>query len=32
VVVLPLVCVLTAMLGTYRSSIWTLGYLSLVDA
>jgi hypothetical protein len=32
VVVLPLVCVLTAMLGTYRSSIWTLGYLSQVDA
>ena len=31
-VVLPAVCVLTAMLGTYRSSVWTIGYLSQVDA
>lgn len=27
-VLLPIVCVLTAMLGTYRSSIWTIGYVS----
>ena len=32
VVLLPLVCVLTAMLGTYRSSVWTLGYVSQVRA
>ncbi len=32
VVGLPLICVLTAILGTYRSSVWTLGYLSQVDA
>jgi hypothetical protein len=31
-VVLPAACVLTAMLGTYRSSVWTIGYLSQVDA
>lgn len=32
VVLLPLVCILTAMLGTYRSSVWTLGYVSQVHA
>jgi hypothetical protein len=31
-VVLPAACVLTAMLGTFRSSIWTIGYLTQVDA
>jgi hypothetical protein len=30
--VVPAACVLTAMLGTYRSSVWTIGYLTQVDA
>jgi hypothetical protein len=30
-VVLPAACVLTAMLGTFRSSIWTIGYLTQVE-
>ena len=25
-------CVLTAMLGTFRSSIWTIGYVTQVEA
>jgi hypothetical protein len=32
VVILPAMCVLTAMLGTYRSSVWTIGYLVQVEA
>jgi hypothetical protein len=32
VVILPAMCVLTAMLGTYRSSVWTIGYLAQVEA
>ena len=31
-VILPAMCVLTAMLGTYRSSVWTIGYLAQVEA
>jgi hypothetical protein len=31
-VLLPAGCVLTAMLGTFRSSIWTIGYLTEADA
>jgi hypothetical protein len=31
-VLLPAGCVLTAMLGTFRSSIWTIGYLTQADA
>jgi hypothetical protein len=31
-VVLPAMCVLTAMLGTYRSSVWTIGYVTQVEA
>jgi hypothetical protein len=31
-VLLPAACVLTAVLGTFRSSVWTLGYLSQVDS
>jgi hypothetical protein len=31
-VLLPALCVLTAMMGTFRSSVWTLGYLTQVDA
>jgi hypothetical protein len=31
-VLLPAACVLTAMLGTFRSSIWTIGYLTQVEA
>ena len=31
-VLVPLGCVLTAMLGTYRSSVWTIGYLTQVDS
>jgi hypothetical protein len=30
-VVLPAACVLTAMLGTFRSSIWTIGYVTQVE-
>ena len=32
VVLLPVICVLTAMLGTFRSSIWTIGYVTQVQA
>jgi hypothetical protein len=31
-VLLPMACVLTAMLGTFRSSVWTIGYLTQVEA
>jgi len=31
-VVVPAACVLTAILGTYRSSVWTIGYVTQVDA
>jgi hypothetical protein len=31
-VLVPVGCVLTAMLGTYRSSVWTIGYVTQVDA
>lgn len=32
VVLLPVFGVLTAMLGTFRSSVWTIGYVTQVDA
>jgi hypothetical protein len=31
-VLVPAACVLTAMLGTYRSSVWTIGYVTQVGA
>jgi hypothetical protein len=31
-VLLPAMCVLTAMLGTYRSSVWTIGYVTQVES
>jgi hypothetical protein len=31
-VLLPVLCVLTAMIGTFRSSIWTLGYVTQVES
>jgi hypothetical protein len=31
-VLLPALAVLTAMLGTFRSSVWTIGYLAQVEA
>jgi hypothetical protein len=31
-VLLPVVAVLTAMLGTYRSSVWTIGYVTQVGS
>jgi len=31
VVLLPVIGVLTAMLGTFRSSVWTLGYVTQVE-
>jgi hypothetical protein len=31
-VVLPLAYVLTAMLGTFRSSVWTIGYVTQVES
>jgi hypothetical protein len=31
VVLVPVLCVLTAMLGTYRSSVWTIGYVTQVE-
>ena len=31
-VLLPVACVLTAMLGTFRSSIWTIGYVTQAEA
>jgi hypothetical protein len=31
-VLLPAMVVLTAMLGTFRSSVWTIGYLTQVEA
>ena len=32
IVLLPAMCVLTAMLGTYRSSVWTIGYVTQVES
>jgi hypothetical protein len=32
VVLVPLVCVFTAMIGTFRSSVWTIGYLAQAEA
>lgn len=32
VVLIPAFCVFTAMVGTFRSSIWTIGYVSQVEA
>ncbi len=32
VVLLPLVCILTAMIGTFRSSVWTIGYVTQVES
>ena len=29
---LPAWCVLTAMLGTFRSSVWTIGYVTQAEA
>jgi hypothetical protein len=31
-VLVPALCVLTAMLGIYRSSVWTLGYVTQVES
>lgn len=31
-VLVPAGCVLTAMLGTYRSSVWTIGYVTQVES
>lgn len=31
-VVLPVLFVLTAMLGTFRSSIWTIGYVTQAES
>jgi hypothetical protein len=31
-VLLPAICVLTAMIGTLRSSIWTIGYVTQVES
>jgi hypothetical protein len=31
-VLLPAICVLTAMVGTFRSSIWTIGYVTQVES
>jgi hypothetical protein len=31
-VVLPLIYVITAMLGTFRSSVWTIGYVTQVES
>jgi hypothetical protein len=31
-VVLPVLCILVAMLGVFRSSVWTIGYLTEVEA
>jgi hypothetical protein len=32
IVVLPALCVLAAIVGTFRSSIWTIGYLTQVES
>ena len=32
VVLLPAFCVFTAIVGTFRSSVWTIGYVTQVDA
>jgi hypothetical protein len=32
VVLLPLLCVLAAIVGTFRSSIWTIGYVTQVES
>ena len=31
-VLLPAIYVLTAMMGTFRSSVWTIGYVTQVQA
>jgi hypothetical protein len=31
-VLLPAICVVTAMVGTFRSSIWTIGYVTQVES
>jgi hypothetical protein len=31
-VLLPAICVLTAMVGTFRSSIWTIGYVTQAES
>jgi hypothetical protein len=32
IVLLPVIYVLTAILGTYRSSVWTIGYVTQVES
>jgi hypothetical protein len=32
VVLVPLLCVFTAMIGTFRSSVWTIGYVTQAEA
>ena len=32
VVLVPAFCVFTAIVGTFRSSVWTIGYVTQVDA
>lgn len=32
VVLVPLLCVFTAVIGTFRSSVWTIGYVSQVES
>ena len=32
VLLLPVFGILTAMLGTFRSSVWTIGYVTQVEA
>jgi hypothetical protein len=31
-VLLPAFCVFTAVVGTFRSSIWTIGYVTQVES
>jgi hypothetical protein len=28
----PVICLLSAVLGTYRSSVWTIGYVTQVES
>jgi hypothetical protein len=32
VVLVPLACILIAMIGTFRSSVWTVGYVTQVES
>jgi hypothetical protein len=32
VVLVPVICLLSAVLGTYRSSVWTIGYVTQVES